>query len=668
MTKSTNNSKERMRVYRAKRRQSESPEKRKQRLSRDRERKRLKRSTESSERNQQRLSRQRQRQHELRATQAANESPVEKQQRLLRLQQRRRELRATQAASESPADRQQRLLSEQQRLHRFRSTQRANNSTETSNIDIVNDLLDDMSIKNASDEALQYLHRTRVYDSKDKHLAIVCIVCDCFILGTETIKNITDYQLEQHRQRFSVDCYKKIYNMSTDVNGQRDPLYSLWKYYEVPNHEGMLLSPRAKRTGNNTWSCCEGCYRALAHNRRDKPPPRMAIANGFAIGEINVEGVNIDSDVNDVTRALLSPVRTHGYVMAFSGGAHKSIQGHYQFFELDQQRVHGAIHHLRSIENCSHIYVLFAGRMTPAQKRRVRKECMVDTEIYNKLAIWFTRHSGHPGFTDVKIPEECPQPIIIENTETENNTDHSINPSVENNFTGGSYFFSTGQDPEPSSSTYGTNKAFTLAMLKDEKPTLMVYGGDYKRSLELNVEDLLPFAFPYGMGGPKQNRPTKVSFESCIQRYARLASREFMRGDAVLVLHHMYARQLSFKSGVITCRSNIGGTTMGERFANLSASQLQSMLEKKETDLDTETRQLIKGISTSCRSLGYTPEAAKHARRNGFAYQDYFGLNSVFVTISPCDECSFRVRLFANPGEKVSTSNEILIKTKSHHY
>ena len=92
---------------------------------------------------------------------------------------------------------------------------------------------------------------------------------------------------------------------------------------------------------------------------------------------------------------------------------------------------------------------------------------------------------------------------------------------------------------------------------------------------------------------------------------------------------------------------------MGEHFANISVQALQTVLEKDENQLDPQTRALIKGISTSCRVLGYTPEAAQHARRNGFAYQDFFGLNSVFVTISPCDECSFRVRLFANPGEEV---------------
>ena len=579
-----------------------------------------------------------------------NESPQRRSERLAKDRERKRKLRNTQSILQTDRinsdrrDQRRRLQSESQRPYQHPAT-----------VDTSDELLSDESINKAKQEALKQLHRTQIRDT-DEHIAYVCVICDCFILGTEPLKYLTDLRIEDHRERLSVDKYKDCNNMDTDIDTDLDPFSSLWKYYEIPKHKGMLLSPRASTigTGTDKWSCCEGCYKAMTPARTIKPPPRMAIANGFAIGEIDIEGLDIHEDVNEVTRALLAPVRTHGYVMAFSGGAHKSIMGHYQFFELDQERVNGAMSHLKSVENRDHIYVMFSGRMTPSQRRRITSECTVNTDIYNKLAVWFIDKSDHPGFRDLCVPDQCPQPMLIGKEETTNNTDKAVNPSVEDKFEGGSYYFSTGQDPQPQSSVYGTNKEFTLAMLKDEKPTLLVYGGDYKKSTELRIEDLLPFAFPYGLGGPKSKRPTSVSFESCIQRYARLASKEFMRGDTILVLHHMYGRQLSFKSGVITCRSNEGGITLGEKFANVSVQQLQKILEKDESQADPETRKLIKGISTSCRVLGHTPEAAQHARRNGFAYQDFFGLNSVFATVTPCDECSFRVRLFADPGKKVS--------------
>ena len=612
------------RLYKLSKRKDESPEERATRLAKDSE-------SQSSKRK--------------------KESPGERATRLAKDRERKRKQRDSQTTQDI-----ERLNSQRRDQRRRLQSESSTSKTSQSEKDTNNELLSDDAINKAKNEALKLLHRTQVQDT-DEHIAHVCVICDCFILATEPLKYVTDDRIEHHRTRLSVHKYKNFHNMNTEVEGELDPLRSLWKYYEIPGHEGILLSPRASRIGKGTdkWSCCQGCYSSMSLNRVDKNPPRMAIANGFAIGEIDIDGIDIHEDVNEVTRALLAPIRTHGYVMAFSGGAHKSIQGHYQFFELDQERVNGAMEHLRSAEKRDHIYVMFAGRMTPSQRRRVTSECTVNTDLYNKLAVWFIEKSNHPGFKNLNIPEKCPQPILIGNEETLNNTDKPANPMVEESFEGGSYFFSTGQDPQPQSSVYGTNKEFTLAMLKDEKPTLLVYGGDYKKSNELLVENLLPFAFPYGLGGPKNNRPTNVSFESCIQRYARLASKEFMRGDTILVLHHMYGRQLSFKSGVITCRANENGVSLGEQFANINVHELQQIIEKGDSHADPQTRKLIKGISTACRVLGHTPEAARHARRNGFAYQDYFGLNSVFVTITPCDECSFRVRLFANPGKKVSS-------------
>ena len=69
-------------------------------------------------------------------------------------------------------------------------------------------------------------------------------------------------------------------------------------------------------------------------------PPKYAIANGFAIGEFPEEitrlnprsqrerkrTINIE-DVSNELRALVAPVRPYGYVFAYSGGSHKSIQG-----------------------------------------------------------------------------------------------------------------------------------------------------------------------------------------------------------------------------------------------------------------------------------------------------------------------------------------------------
>ena len=65
-----------------------------------------------------------------------------------------------------------------------------------------------------------------------------------------------------------------------------------------------------------------------------------------------------------------------------------------------------------------------------------------------------------------------------------------------------------------------------------------------------------------------------------------------------------------------------------------------------ENDTSTTAKKFLKAVSASCRHLGMSAEAAKVARRKCFALQDFFGMHSLFITITIDDECSFRVRLY----------------------
>lgn len=100
---------------------------------------------------------------------------------------------------------------------------------------------------------------------------------------------------------------------------------------------------------------------------------------------------------------------------------------------------------------------------------------------------------------------------------TTNNVDESASKEVEESFGGGSYYFFSIQDPNPDNSVYENGEKFTVAMLNQKDPTLLVHGGKYANMKEIELENLLPFAFPYGTGTPKQKQPNCVSFKACIQ-------------------------------------------------------------------------------------------------------------------------------------------------------
>ena len=75
-----------------------------------------------------------------------------------------------------------------------------------------------------------------------------------------------------------------------------------------------------------------------------------------------------------------------------------------------------------------------------------------------------------------------------------------------------------------------------------------------------------------------------------------------------------------------------------------------------EHPLGNNVEHIVRSITTKCKSLGHTAEVAQDARKHQFALMDHFGLNSLFLTITPDDECSFHVRLYADPNNKVRNS------------
>jgi hypothetical protein len=82
---------------------------------------------------------------------------------------------------------------------------------------------------------------------------------------------------------------------------------------------------------------------------------------------------------------------------------------------------------------------------------------------------------------------------------------------------------------------------------------------------------------------------------------------------------------------------------------------LEQINNNKTDHLNEKSKGLLNAISTLCRAMGHTKEAAKCAKRNCFAMLAYYGLNSLFLSTTPDDEFSFRVRLWQPPklGESI---------------
>ena len=61
----------------------------------------------------------------------------------------------------------------------------------------------------------------------------------------------------------------------------------------------------------------------------------------------------------------------------------------------------------------------------------------------------------------------------------------------------------------------------------------------------------------------------------------------------------------------------------------------------------------LKSVTTSCKVLGHSAEAAKDAQKKLYALSDRFGPHNIFFTVTPDDECNFRVQMYANQGNEI---------------
>ncbi len=87
----------------------------------------------------------------------------------------------------------------------------------------------------AMKEAKQLLHRTQDPRNPHKHRATVCIICDRFIIGTETLHKLTKEDIGAHSEGLGVKSYEEYYQTTLKAEVK--------KQYQVQGLQEMLLSP-----------------------------------------------------------------------------------------------------------------------------------------------------------------------------------------------------------------------------------------------------------------------------------------------------------------------------------------------------------------------------------------------------------------------------------------
>ena len=287
-----------------------------------------------------------------------------------------------------------------------------------------------------------------------EHQSHVCIVCDCFLMGSypDGVPSLSVEEIRQHRDRLSIHSYETFYNITL-----KD---SLVREYTVPGLEGMMLSTRSRKVARGRYATCKECKRSMKKEHTNKKtPPKFSVANGNAIGtfptcipccspgKVGEHRTINEDDLNPVLKAFMSPVRPFGYVFQHHGGKQKCISGHYQFFETDQNCVTGALNYVdKNIAN--NVFVMICGATTPRQNESIKAKTSVDIDLYKDIRTWFVKNSSCRAFRDEPLPNNTEElkPTIIRDS-TSSGLEEEVDPNLENTFGGVTYAFSSAQNP-----------------------------------------------------------------------------------------------------------------------------------------------------------------------------------------------------------------------------
>jgi hypothetical protein len=383
-----------------------------------------------------------------------------------------------------------------------------------------------------------------------------------------------------------------------------------------------------------------------------KAPPPFSIANGNFFGKAP-ESLEV---LNEIERGVVSRNRNTSHMFSFYAGQHQSIRG---FHTLLKSNVNHTVESLRRMNDLSlpnSISCVLTGPFTPAQKAQVMTRTSINRA--RLMSAFSFLHENNVRYADLTLEGEdyeYPVPLYVDTSETEEGTDDPREHIYEV-----TAFFPDGSEVTQTSGGHANANKFTLEYLQrningaDEtlltsRPT-REHAPDFAEDF---LVDSFPLQFPYGIGGPKSTRVTKVSYFDMLKYYLRVADRNFMRHDFILLIHSLWEKEKAMTTAFIRAPIKMSnGESLAQTLGNLRPEDLieeaniRVNQRNRENFVQTPAKLFFDTIETSCKAMAHTNQASKTARRKMFSMWYSICSPGIFFTVSPCDETNFRLRLY----------------------
>lgn len=505
----------------------------------------------------------------------------------------------------------------------------------------------------------------------------VCFCCDKLLQYSETVvassSILADMSSYLHPQTENVDkeisdCYK--INKSQWWSERGDIVANL-----VPGIEDLLLSPRSvyvekdHRNQNNLWQqngllSCRSCLLGL----HKKQLPKYAIANGYFMGT----PPSCLTELNDVELALLTPVKTFGYVFSYTGGKNMKLKGSLSYYRVNVHSIAKAVMNLDVLGLHKNIVTVFYGKLTKEQYKRAKEKSKVSVSKVITAIEWLVQHNEVWRKSNVDldaIREHLREPVIIDNSTL---VDEGNNIEKEESF---KVFFPDGaltetnggheslQDFQRIAKDIAANGGRFEINCDFAKTYTYIHDGDTLVNSSL-------LQFPFGRGGIHEKRikgtgslTTTVDIEDYCKHIARLSQTHFHHELFSLILYNTSIKQKILRSTFFNVRDKKTAHALAtdltpSALCNAIGNRRRAPERNEQHYAFNHADKFLQTIDAVAKAIPHTNDASKKALSQAYAHQHNFGLPHIFLTITPDDENSFLIEVYIGRADEQAKSVE----------
>jgi hypothetical protein len=377
--------------------------------------------------------------------------------------------------------------------------------------------------------------------------------------------------------------------------------------------------------------------------------------------------------LNDVEIALLTPMRTYGFVFTYSGGKQCNLKGVLSYFRVKEYDIARAVMQLDVLGLNEHVVVLYTGEFTKEQKKKAKERCTIRVDKVVRAVEWLARNNrlwSNVNVNDIRTQLRKIGPVVIDESKNVDGSTDGVNSNIEITETFVAYFpdgtmktVSGGQASIDKFKTLVERSKFCMDQLEFQCVLQNEAADDFKDD---NFVRACLLQFPYGFGGINERRLNKdgsstnsVNLTEYVRHLSYISQPHFHRPLFVLVLYSIYQRQIMLRTSSLNVRSDVdyndlatalSADDVDEAVAFRRAQQAQRRNGYAGQNIPGGTflsNKFLNSIDAVTKALPHSNAAAGRARTEGECLCHYFGFPSIFLSFAPDDESSFLLQIFA---------------------